>query len=79
MYICLECGHVFEEPRHFSERHNLDTPPYEQIIGCPCCAGAFAKAIQCDICGKYIEGEYVKTVYEDIYCSDCYTVKDIAD
>lgn len=35
MWICLECGHVFEQPAEFVERHGLDRPPYERITGCP--------------------------------------------
>lgn len=31
----------FERPERYVERHNLDTPPYEEFYGCPVCAGAF--------------------------------------
>ena len=29
MYICLDCGRIFEIPRKHIETHGLDSPPYE--------------------------------------------------
>lgn len=43
MYECVDCGYIFEEDDRvlYTERHGLDSPPYEQWWGCPMCAGAF--------------------------------------
>ena len=38
MYVCKECGHLFEEPRKMVERHGLDSPPYEEFNVCPSCS-----------------------------------------
>ena len=40
-YVCLECGKQFSFPKHYIEKHGLDTPPYEEWYGCPYCAGAY--------------------------------------
>ena len=37
MYICKDCKNLFENAQKFLERHNLDTPPYEEISVCPHC------------------------------------------
>ena len=60
MYICLDCGYLFEEPKHYTETHGLDTPPYEQLIGCPKCSGAFVETYRCDCCGEWIIDKYIK-------------------
>lgn len=74
MYICLECNAKFEKPMYYRETHGLDTPPYEEFEACPCCGGAFAETYECDSCGKWIDGEYVK-VGNDRYCSNCYEIR----
>lgn len=42
-YVCLECEKHFHSPRHYIEKHGLDTPPYEEWYGCPYCSGAYQK------------------------------------
>ena len=37
MYKCKECGQVFGECEVITERHNLDTPPFEKMSVCPHC------------------------------------------
>lgn len=37
MYCCRECGYEFKNPVKLTERHNLDTPPFESIYVCPVC------------------------------------------
>lgn len=72
MFICLDCGKIFEEPIHFTERHGLDSPPYEEYDGCPGCGGAFAETYRCSCCGEWITDDYIKTDDDKRYCSDCY-------
>lgn len=78
-YVCLECGCVFQSPKHYTEKHGLDTPPYEHYTGCPGCGSAYVPAIFCDCCGDAITGDYAKTKDGNCYCEECYTVLDVAD
>ena len=79
MFVCLDCNKLFEEPRHYVEDHGLDTPPYEHRDGCPRCGGAFTETYQCDNCGKWITGRYVKINNELYFCEDCYDEYDIIE
>ena len=72
MYKCLDCGHVFEEPKQYSE----DRTPggafeggsfIEHYTGCPLCSGAFEEAKQCEICGEYFTDDELT----DTTCGDC--------
>lgn len=75
-YICLECGALFDEPKKYTERHGLDTPPYEKTTGCPVCGGAYTRTIFCDACGGPITGDYVEVDPTcDRYCDSCFTLK----
>lgn len=79
MFICLECGNIFIEPKLYIETHGLDSPPYENFYGCPKCGGSFNDVPRCDICGQYIEDEYITTNKGDIICDSCYIVHSIYD
>ena len=72
MWICLDCNSLFQDPKHYVEMHNLDTPPYEEYDGCPYCGGAYARAHKCDCCGSWIVGDYIKTDDGKRYCDNCY-------
>ena len=68
MYICQECGAVFEEPKIFLEQH-----PYglgyaeERWVVCPRCSNAdFDDAEMCDGCGEYF------AELEEGLCEECY-------
>ncbi len=79
-YICLDCGELFDSPKHYTERHGLDTLPYEEYEGCPVCGGAFVPTIYCDGCGKAITGDYAKIEAEGkCYCDACFMLKSIVD
>ena len=45
MFICLDCGSVFDEPEYFYDHHGMETPPYEVYKGCPGCGGAYTDAL----------------------------------
>lgn len=79
MYICLDCGEIFEEPKYYTEKHGLDTPPYEEYRGCPVCGGGYEGAKICDICKSYITDEYIVTSNNDIICENCYIKHTIGD
>jgi len=78
-FVCVECGCVFHDPKRYTERHGLDTPPYEHFTGCPKCGGAYVDARACEYCGEDITGEYVLTADGKSYCEECYTRRDISD
>jgi len=54
MYICDDCGHIFEEPITWEERHGFTHGPFERWYGCPHCKGSYEEAKRCDNCGEYI-------------------------
>lgn len=76
MYICCDCGHVFEEPKHYSE----DRTPggafeggsfIEHYDGCPLCAGAFEEAVECDGCGEYVSERVIEYNNDGAFCNSC--------
>jgi hypothetical protein len=79
MFICLDCEHIFEDVKHYIETHGFSSPPYEEWSGCPRCGGTCVEAHQCDECGKWITGEYIKTTSGQRICENCYTVMDLGE
>ena len=77
MWICVNCGRLFEEPFHWQEDHGLDYPPYEEHCGSPCCYDNYIEARECSCCGEYITDRYVKTYDDKRYCENCYIVMDL--
>jgi hypothetical protein len=78
-YICLDCNELFDEPLYWQERHGFDYGPFEQWSGCPYCRGSYVEAYQCDACGDWIDGEYIKLDNGDRICEHCYTICEIGD
>ena len=74
MYICYNCGAVFETPAVYEEHH-----PYgrgyatEEWAICPCCDSTdFEEAKRCSHCGNFFaELEYVQG-HEGGLCEECY-------
>ena len=62
-YICLECGHHFEEGEEmqFSEAHG------EHYSACPVCGGDYEKAEWCHQC----KGDFLGDTVYGGYCRDC--------
>ena len=79
MWICLDCNELFQDPAHYVNTHSLDTPPYEEYDGCPYCGGAYAEAHECDCCGEWITGDYIKTADGKRYCENCYITMELGD
>ena len=71
MFVCLECGNIFETPKHWEETHGLDCGPYEKWSGCNICGGAYTEAYQCDCCVKWINDDYI-IADGNRYCQNCY-------
>lgn len=78
LFVCLECGSTFEDPKRWEETHGLDYGPYEKWSGCPFCGGAYTKAYQCNSCGEWIAARYIKVGYQR-YCQDCYEFIELGD
>lgn len=70
---------MFQNPKEYIETHGLDTPPYEHIIACPHCGGAFVEAKRCSSCGEFITNDYVATQDGGLYCEECYALRNVAD
>lgn len=79
MYLCLDCESVFEEPKYYTEKHDLDSPPYETWTGCPYCSGAYVKTTLCCQCEDWVTGKYIKLDDYTVICENCYEIKDIED
>ena len=73
MYICTECGFLFEDPDYWEETHGFDYGPFESWSGCPKCGGAYVETYECDCCGEYIVESYIKTENGERICENCYT------
>ena len=43
MFMCEDCGAVFDEPKYWKEYRGEchGTPAYETVCGCPVCLGSF--------------------------------------
>ena len=68
MYICNDCGALFEEPVTCNEKHPCgEGYAYELIAVCPSCAGSFGKAVKCTNCGCFHGEEKLN----DGMCTDC--------
>jgi hypothetical protein len=78
-FVCKDCSHIFETPFQWEEKHGLDTPPYEPMSGCPICLSSYTVARQCDCCGDYITGNYIKIKDGARYCEDCYFTMELGD
>lgn len=66
MFKCTECGHIFDEPKMWSEKHE-DGLPYETLSACPNCGEHFEEAKQCEICG----GWFTKDDLTMGVCDEC--------
>ena len=75
MYICLDCGALFNNLIESIETHGLDNPPYEKRYICPKCGGAaIREALKCDLCDMYIpfDDNFIKLDNGAYICESCY-------
>ena len=70
MYICNECGVLFDEPARYGEiHHELDNKAIEYFSCCPNCGDTFfEEALRCDYCGNEFRDE---DMVEGLICKDC--------
>ena len=79
MFVCTDCGNVFEEPRVWKESHGLNYGLYEYFSECPYCGGDYAETHECDICGEWIVDKYIKTDDGRRFCDNCYLNMELGD
>ena len=79
MFICTDCGCIFERPKVVTERHGLGEPPYEKLEICPECGGAFVPVKRCNYCGEVIADQFVETANGLLFCDNCYCERNIED
>lgn len=79
MFICLYCGKIFSEPKHWEERHGFNYGPFEQFSGSPCCSDAYTEAHICSECGEWITTENYIKIGLDRYCENCYDVYELGE
>lgn len=56
MFVCLECGAEFEEPKTEYENQGeyFGAPAWEAFGACPCCGSTdYDEARRCDRCGEW--------------------------
>lgn len=67
MYICENCGEIFDEPLYVEERPCSDFPETETWSYCPNCRDDdYEEAVKCKICGKYFPRYHC-----DEFCKEC--------
>jgi hypothetical protein len=65
MYICLECGELFEQPLRYKEECGEDN------TCCPSCKGDYVQTFRCDECGEWIDSKEYYKVKNKRYCEEC--------
>lgn len=70
-YICLDCGHIFEEGEQITFQENIveyfGVPCSKKISGCPKCGGEYEESKPCDICGS----EHLEEDLNGGLCDEC--------
>lgn len=81
MYVCKSCGQTFYNIKTWIEDRGecFGFPSYEKFQGSPCCHAGYAKARQCDSCGDYLVGDYIKLIDGTRYCEECYQPMELGD
>lgn len=57
MYICIDCGSVFDESEIAVDSYNHashgERPAVEKWVCCPRCGGYITDAVACKVCGEW--------------------------
>jgi hypothetical protein len=82
-FICLECGHVFDEEDIATWEENRGeywgVMCSETVSGCPNCYGSYAKTYKCNCCDTWIDGEYIKLKSGERVCENCYITYELGE
>lgn len=65
MYICLDCGELFEKPLKYIEDHG------ESNSCCPVCGGSYVSTFRCEECGEWVTSKTYYKVKNNKYCDEC--------
>lgn len=79
MYICIDCGFIFEEPKYYESKENPNSALFSRWDGCPRCAGAYASLLKCSVCGENIIDDYIELANHEYVCSECYAKRRLGD
>lgn len=70
-YICLECGHIFEEGEQNTWKENrgecFGVSCFQYLSGCPKCGGEYEESTPCEICGS----EHLEEDLNGGLCDEC--------
>ena len=83
MFICLECGHIFDDEEVLVWQE--DRGEYwgyqcsERVSGCPRCGGDYTNTYRCSCCDEWIVGKYIKLEDGERICENCYNTYEIGD
>jgi len=70
-YWCCSCETEFSEPQVYTERHGLDTMPFEQFDCCPKCKSADIEELyECKLCGESYPLQDMSDD-DELVCKDC--------
>ena len=81
MFICCECGKVFEDIIRWREDRGecFGFPSYEEYSGSPCCHESYAEAYKCDCCDRWIDGPYIRLISGERICENCYNTYELGE
>ena len=68
-YRCCDCESEFSELKIYTERHGLDSPPYETWEGCPNCGSTDWE--ESSYCNNCYEDKFEMSDEQDDFCEDC--------
>lgn len=76
MFICKDCGLIFEHPKNICENLTPGYTPAEPTMnryytGCPRCEGVYESAIECAHCNKFYEKENLEFYKGEYWCHEC--------
>ena len=70
-YICLDCGHIFEEGEQTERSENRGeywgVSCFQYLSGCPKCGGEYEESTPCAICGS----EHLEEDLNGGLCDSC--------
>lgn len=75
MFVCRECGSLFEDPASYYEAHGFSDCRGEEWSVCPCCGSPdYDVGVFCHSCGEFIPSEDAIPIHipHTVYiCEDC--------
>ena len=82
MLLCTNCYSSIEENEcgTYTDMHGFEYGLGETSWQCPHCKSTDVyNAVLCDGCNEYFCGDYVQVSNGNIYCEECFVIKDTDD